>query len=302
MLVDGHQLEMREAHLDRIGNQRIGQLVVGEPAIAFAPPPRPQVHLVDRHRRAARIVQRPGRHPLAVGPGESRGVADHRGRRRPQFRREAQRVGLERQQFALRTQHLELVQGAGSHTRDEDLPHAGADALAHGVAATVPGVEIADDGDARGVWRPDGEMHPGNALVNDRVRTEAVVEIDLRSFAQQPVVDGAQHRAICVGVVDDPGVDLVARAQQVGNADLKASLEEAGVVAPVERGHRNAVAVEQFDLAGAGHEGADHGSAGRVVRSQHRERIAVAAGDDRRQGGARDRGFHCRSERGQREC
>ncbi len=79
--------------------------------------------------------------------------------RRPQFRAEGERVGLQRHRLAVRPDDLELVGTPLADIRHEDFPDAGIPAQAHDMAAAVPVVEIADHGDAARVRRPDGEMH-----------------------------------------------------------------------------------------------------------------------------------------------
>ena len=149
------------------------------------------------------------------------------------------------------------------------------------MAAAVPGVEVADDGDAPRVRRPDGEVHAGHALVLDRVRAEPVVEPDVRAFADEPVVERAQHRAVRVGVVDGPGPVAVRGAQPVCGAPRHRAFEEAGGVQARERREQVAVGGHRVDGVGAGNERAHHQRAGRLVQAEHREGIAVAALDDR---------------------
>ncbi len=281
MLVDRHQLQVREAHVDGVGHQRVGELVVGEPAIALAAPPRSQVDLVDRHRLAPRLVSAPRRHPGLVGPREVRRAADDRRGRRPQLGAEADRVGLERQQLAAGADDFVLVDRAFAQRRDEDLPDAGADALAHHVATAIPAVEVADDGDASRVRRPDGEVHARDALVLDRVRAEPVVEPDVRAFADEPVVERPQHRAVRVDVVDGPRPVAVRGAQSVRGAPRHRAFEEARGVKARERREQVAGGRHRVDGVGAGNERAHHQRAVRLVQTQHREGIAVAALDDR---------------------
>ena len=190
------------------------------------------MHLVDRHRRAPRVACRARAAIHSPSVQVKRLVSrDDRGGRRPQLGGEAERVGLERQQSRLPPEHLVLVERALADPGHEDLPDAAVDALAHRVAAAVPGVEIADHRDARGVRRPDGEMHAVDAFVDDQVRAEPVVEPDVRALDQQIVVDRAEHRAEGVGIVDRPAAALVARPQQVADARGQDAFEEATVVA-----------------------------------------------------------------------
>ena len=61
---------------------------------------------------------------------------------------------------------------AGGKAWDEELPGPGVAAQAHGVAAAVPTVEIADHRDAARIRRPDGEAHAGYAIARQGPRAE----------------------------------------------------------------------------------------------------------------------------------
>ena len=80
---------------------------------------------------------------------------------------------------------LELVDRADGQFGDEDLPQAAVEALAHLAAPSVPLIEVADDGHARRVGRPDGEQHAVDALVVDELGAEPAVELAMGAFAQQ---------------------------------------------------------------------------------------------------------------------
>src|SRR5216683_505523 len=79
------------------------------------------------------------------------------------FRREAVGVGLLLLIALDARPHLVLVMRAGARARNEDFPDP-ACAQAHGMAAAVPIVEIARDGDNFGVGRPDGEARAVDAI------------------------------------------------------------------------------------------------------------------------------------------
>ena len=101
MLGDRQQFEMGEAEIDGVGDQLIGELVVGEKATVLAAPPRAEMDLVDRHRLAARLALPARFEIVCVGPGEIVGVGDDRGGRGPHLGREAERIGLQRLQRAV---------------------------------------------------------------------------------------------------------------------------------------------------------------------------------------------------------
>ena len=64
---------------------------------------------------------------------------------------------------------LVLVDLALAKIGNEDLPDAGGAAIAHGVTAAVPVIEIADHADALRVRGPDGEVDAAKALVCSRM-------------------------------------------------------------------------------------------------------------------------------------
>ena len=70
MLHHGHQLDVREAEAERVVGELVGQLGVGQRAVALerVEPPRAEVHLVDRHRRGVRLGRPPALHPGLVAP------------------------------------------------------------------------------------------------------------------------------------------------------------------------------------------------------------------------------------------
>ena len=138
-------------------------------------------------------VAAPG-HIFGVGPGEVGAVGDDRCGRRPQLGFEAERIGLQRQQRAVGTRKLEFVDGSGLEVRDEDLPEPAVEALAHLAAAAVPSIEIADDGGARGVRRPEREQHALGAFVLGKLRSKAAVELAMGAFTQEIVVERTESR------------------------------------------------------------------------------------------------------------
>ena len=166
MLVDRQELDVREAHADHVGHQRVGELVVGEPAAVVVAPPgargAPRRWTSARAAAppcAARAIHSPSDHAKPAVAQTIDAVDGRSSAPKPD------RVGLERQQRALRADDLVLVDRAVAERRDEDLPDAGVHALAHRVAAAVPAVEVADDRDAPRVRRPHREVHARGAFV-----------------------------------------------------------------------------------------------------------------------------------------
>src|SRR6476619_4662290 len=98
--------------------------------------------LVDAERCPADVLSGAIVEVIAIRPGEVVGARHARCRLRADFRPEAERVGLERQKRAMHAHDLVFVTDGLAYFRHENLPNAGIPALAHDMAAAVPGVEI----------------------------------------------------------------------------------------------------------------------------------------------------------------
>ena len=114
---------------------------------------------------------------------------------------------------------LVLVERAFAQPGDEQFPEAAGDVLAHGMAAAVPGVEVADHADAGGVGGPDGEVHPVHAVDRAQFGAEPVVALPVPAFVQQMQVVVGQQVRKGVGVVHgDLPSPFVGHAEQVAGA------------------------------------------------------------------------------------
>ena len=188
------QLDVREAEIDGVGGELVGELVVGERAVAVQriQPPGAEVHLVDRHRSAQVVGARPGRHPIGVAPHVPGAVDDRVGAGR-HLGREGERIGLQ-PQLAGRGADLVLVVRAVGHVGHEQLPYARAAEDAHRVQTPVPGVEVPDDAHRPRGRCPDGERGPRHAVDLARVRTEPLVQLLVPALADEVQVELAEHR------------------------------------------------------------------------------------------------------------
>ena len=137
----GQQLDVREAEVPHVCAQLVGQLDVGERAVALerVEPPGAEVDLVDRDRppERRRLVG-PERQPVTVGraPGVL-GLEYDRRRLGRNLGPQRVRVGLE-QDLVILGEDLVFVVSARSDRREEQLPHAGRAQRAHLVQAAVP--------------------------------------------------------------------------------------------------------------------------------------------------------------------
>lgn len=74
-------------------------------------------------------------------------------------------IGLEGLQIAVLADDLVLVGDAGPDVRGKDFPDAAVAAQPHDVAAAVPAVEFADDGNPARIGGPDSEMEAVDAFM-----------------------------------------------------------------------------------------------------------------------------------------
>ena len=203
---------------------------------------------------------------------------------RAQFAGEGQRVGLEAER-AVPGGDLVAVDRPLGQLRDEQLPDAGAAERAHRVQAPVPGVEIADEVDARGVRRPDGEGDARDAVHDPQVRAEDLPELLVRPLADQVQVQVAEGREEAVGVA---ALELAAvgeaKAQPVGRGvrvPLEQGREEPALVQAAHRdGDR--VGQQRLGAGGVGLEGAQHpgpGAPRHGVDAEDAVRVVQAPGE-----------------------
>jgi len=80
---------------------------------------------------------------------------------------------------------VELVNSALTEAGDEALPDARAAAWGHGGGVGVPAIEIANDGDALGIGRPDGEPGAGTAVEGDEVGTHLLIEAVVAALVEK---------------------------------------------------------------------------------------------------------------------
>ena len=107
VFADRHEFQVGEAHVLRVGNERVGEFIPAQPAVAVfcLAPPRTQMHLVNAHGG----VQCVGALALGAGRDQGRELADHAGSGRAQFGLQGVGVGARRQDFAALRADLEFV-------------------------------------------------------------------------------------------------------------------------------------------------------------------------------------------------
>ena len=281
MLAHGQQLEVGEAHVLRVGDERVGELVPAQEAVAVdMAPPRAEVHFVDAHRR----IERVGALALRRRGGDGRQRADDARGGRAQLGLQRERVGLERQQLAVARADLVLVGRADGHARHEDLPDAALATQPHPVAACVPVIEVADDAHLRRVRRPHREGGARDALQLAHDRPQHLVGTQVRALAQQPGVGLAEDGRESIGILQHRGAAVApVRAQAVGiGGQIQRAFEEAVGVARRQLALRRGVRARQHrDSRGTGQDDAQPAAAvGVGMRAEHGERVAVVRGAD----------------------
>ncbi len=187
------QLDVGEAHLARVVAEFLAELAVGEGAVAVlgVPPPRGQVHLVDRHRLGVGAPLTTCRPPCRIVPLVPRGRRHHRARPRRQLGPTGHRVGL-LHQGAVRGADAELVERPGPDAGEEELPHPGRSERAHRVQAIVPGAPVAHHAHRVRRRRPYRERRAVGAVDRAGMRAKALPEAAMASLADEVQVDLAQ--------------------------------------------------------------------------------------------------------------
>ena len=168
MLHHRQQLDVREAEVGDVVGQLVGQLAVGELAVALEriAAPRAEVDLVDRHRRAQRL----GRARAAPATPSSRHSCSARWTTRRVLRRhlggERDRVGLQAE-LAVLPVDLELVALARSRRRGRTAPRCRTRrASASGAGAASQALKSPTTRDRARVRRPDRERVPATPSIS----------------------------------------------------------------------------------------------------------------------------------------
>ena len=65
----------------------------------------------------------------------------------------------------------------------------------HRMAAAVPGIEIADDGDPRRVRCPNRKSHAADAVDRHGLGAETVGQLEMPAFVEQVQVDIAEQQS-----------------------------------------------------------------------------------------------------------
>ena len=283
VFADGQQFQVREAHVLGIGNQRLGQFIPIQPAAGPAihivgnAAPGTQMHLVNAHGGIQRIGT------LAHGGRRDhrRHGGDHTGRGGPQLGLARIGVGTGGQNLPFARANFELVQRPFRHTRQKQFPYTTFASQTHGMAASVPVIEIPHDADPGRVRRPYSEARARHAFAFCRHGTQHFIGTQVSALTQQPDIQIAQGWRKAVGVVHDH-LAAIGPANMEPIARVKCSCEHAlkkTILVPFGQGgqHPAGNSINHEHLLRVGHEGAyRHTSICPSMRPQHRERVVMA--------------------------
>ncbi len=89
------------------------------------------------------------------------------------------------------------------------------------MAAAVPVVEVADHRDARGIGRPDGEMHADAPSWSIRCAPSLSKSLQMRALGDVIIVHRPEHRAEGIGVRHSPFAAGIARADSAAAGGLR---------------------------------------------------------------------------------
>ena len=140
----------------------------------------------------------------------------------------------------------------------------------------VPIVEIADDADALGIRRPDGEARAGHAVNHAQLRAELLENFPLVALAEQEQIRFAQRRQKGKGIARAARVAGFIRDDEVVGINLVRrfgdGLKDIGFGNPLQFKRRFVLFVRglDFDFGGVRKQGADD-EAGPVAQRLHSE-------------------------------
>ena len=157
---------MGKAHVFDVCDQFFGKLFVSQPKVVFRIAfPRTQMHFINADRRIN-----------GVGTGAEgrffhfvRQTAHDRCRGRAQFRTESIRVGFFAH-IAVGIADFKFVEGIEFDGRNKDGPNAVVAVETHHMAAAIPVIKFADNGNALRIWRPYGKTYALHAVQLGKMR------------------------------------------------------------------------------------------------------------------------------------
>ena len=288
MLHDGEKFDVSVAEFFDVGNELVAEFRVGEPAVVILgnASPGAEMHFVDGDWRLEPIFLSAVLYPVGIFPLMNVETSDNRAGVGPKLGAEGVGIGFERKHVDGGAKDFIFVDGAFVELWNENFPDAGRAARAHGMDATVPVIEIADDTDAPGAGRPDSEVNAANAFESNEMRAEFVVSVVVAAFSHEMEIEFAENEGKGVGVVKleriavmGATLDFVAAGSRSGGLiGRPAGFEEAFGAKFDGVGNFGDAADGDGGFGGEGEKEANGPAAVVRMRAKKRERIGMEAG------------------------
>ena len=215
------------AHFLEVGDESFGEFVPVEETVGVGrvAAPGTGVDFVDVHGRAENLGCPVRLHVEVVAPFVAVEVRGDGGGCRAHFAEFRERVHFH-VEVAVGAVDFETVEFAFTEVRDEDFPDAGTAEHAHLVAASVPAVETANNGNGLGVGGPDGELHAFETLVFHEVCAELAVEFVVRARGDEVPVEFGEDRLECVRIGEFVLIAVVLLDDKVVEERLEFGVED----------------------------------------------------------------------------
>ena len=195
------QLDVGVAHLLDVRDQPLGQLAVRQVAVAVVAARAPTIRDAPRRPTSAGRTTRPAAPARRIHSASCHWYSERVDDRRrsaaaPRRRTRTDRSSAGCRRRAIGSRTCSAARRAPPGTK---ISHTPLDAeRAHRMHASVPAVEVADDADAMGVGRPDGEVDAVGAADAQRVRAELVVDAGVVALAEQVEIEVGDDAAVAV--------------------------------------------------------------------------------------------------------
>ena len=160
---------------------------------------------VNADGRAERIATAALLEPLGIGPFEFLVVPNDGGVFWRDFVEGTVRISFDGE-MALESFNFVFIESALAEAGDENFPDAGRAENAHGVEAAVPVIEIANDTDALGVGRPNGETDTGDTVQSAEMSAEFIVDAEFVALGEEVDIHFAEGWEEGKGVAELAGV------------------------------------------------------------------------------------------------
>ena len=192
MFLERQELDMCESVFDGIVSKQRRHFAVGQGTIVLCgnSPPGTEMNFVDRKRLAPRASFLTPGHPRAIMKLVI-GLECNRRSVGRNLHHKRVRIGFEKR--APSVFDFVLVQFTRRHAGDEKFPHARTSEQTHPMRRAIPFIEVANDGYAFGIRRPDCEGDAAPAFVSNQMRAELFIDAFVSAFTKEMQVEFAEH-------------------------------------------------------------------------------------------------------------